>query len=283
MRLQQHKMSGREAARIAGLGLAGPLRIFILFLIFLLSLDKSCADLDPELNEIPLRTEFTQEPLFVSLGSTCEVTHQLRFLGLRAAAFPLDWALSLNNSQIIRLLEEDFVYFNDEEYLSSYATVLLNTRYCLLFPHEGNWEAPETLENFKCKSQRRIDRFKSLGSYQGKVFFIRAACPNAENPKAVYTDAENLHITNDYSVLLYQTLKNKFPELDFTLIIMNFFNQDDVLLNTISNNIIEVHYNPYFDIKPKLNLSKRTFIALLQNLGCSESQTFRNLVSLDID
>ena len=260
--------------------------ISILISTFLLALSQSYGDLDPELNEIPLHTEFTQEPLFVSLGSTCEVTHQLRFLGLRAAAFPLDWALSLNNSQIIRLLEEDFVYFNDEEYLSSYTTVLLNTRYCLLFPHEGNWEAPvylETLENFKCKSQRRIDRFKSLGSYQGKVFFIRAACPNAENPEAVYTDTENLHITNDYSILLYQTLKNKFPELDFTLIIMNFFNQDDVRINNISKDIIEVYYNPYFDIKPKLNLSKRTFIALLQNLGFSESQTFCKLIKLDIN
>lgn len=260
--------------------------ISILISIFLLTLNQSYGDLDPELNEIPLLTEFTQEPLFVSLGSTCEVTHQLRFLGLRAAAFHLDWALSLNNSQIIRLLEEDFIYFNDEKYLSSYTTVLLNTRYCLLFPHEGNWEAPfylETLETFKCKSQRRIDRFKSLASYQGKVFFIRAACPNAENPKAVYTDTENLHITNDYAVLLYQTLKNKFPELDFILIIMNFFNQDEVLINNTSKDIIEVRYNPYFDIKPKLNLSKKTFIALLQNLGFSESQAFRNLMDLDID
>jgi hypothetical protein len=252
----------------------------------LLTLNQAYADLDPELNEIPLPTEYTREPLFVSLGSTCEVTHQLRFLGLRTAAFPLDWALSLNNSQIIRLLEEDFLHFNDEEYLSSYTTVLLNTCYCLLFPHEGNWEAPfysETLETFKDKSQRRIDRFKNLRSYPGKVFFIRAACPNAENPKAVYTDKENLYITNDYSVLLYQTLKNKFPELDFILIIMNFSDEDEVFIKKISNDITEMHYNPYFDLNPKLNLAKRTFIELLQSHGFSESQAFRNLVSLNPD
>ncbi len=260
--------------------------ILILFSIFTLALDQSYADLDSGFNNIPLPTEYSQEPLFVSLGSTCEVTHQLRHLELRAAAFPLDWALSLNNSQIIRALDEDFSYLNDEKYLSSYTTVLLNTRYCLLYPHEGNWEEPfysETLENFKCTSQRRIDRFKSLYSYQGKVFFIRAACPNAENQNAVYTDKENLHITDDYSTLLYQTLKNKFPRLDFKLVVMNFFNEDHVYIRNISDDIIEIYYNPYFDTKPKLNLAKRTFVELLQHLGFSENQTFRDLTRFDID
>ncbi|MES2121847.1 MAG: DUF1796 family putative cysteine peptidase [Chlamydiota bacterium] len=258
----------------------------ILFSIFLLAFAKSYADLDPELNNISLPTEYTPEPLFVSLGSSCEVTHQLRHLELRVAAFPLDWVLSLNNSQVIRLLEEDFLYFNDEDHLSSYTTVLLNTRYCLVFPHEGNWEAPfysETWENFKCKSQRRVDRFRDLRSYRGKVFFIRAACPNAENPDAVYTDKDNLYITDDYSRLLYQTLKSKFPDLDFTLIVMNFFNEDAVCIRDISDDIVDMHYNPYFDINPKLDLAKRSFLELLQNFGFSESQTFRNLARLDID
>ncbi len=258
--------------------------ISILCFILLLSLDKSYADLDPELNRIPLLTAFTEEPLFVSLGSTCEVTHQLRCLKLRAAAFPLDWALSLNNSQIIRLLEEDFLYLNDEKFLSSYSTVLLNTRYCLVFPHEGNWETPlyaETLKNFKCKSQRRIDRFKSLYSYKGKVFFIRAACPNAENPNAVYTDKNNLHITDEYSAELYQTLKNRFPDLDFALVVMNFSRGEDVFIRAISNDIIEVYYNPYLDGAPKLNLCKRTYIELLRRLGFSQCQTYSNLVSLN--
>jgi len=105
----------------------------------------------------------------------------------------------------------------------------------------------------------------------------------AENPEAVYTDTENLHISNDYAISLYQTLKNKFPELDFTLIIMNFFNENDVTINNTSKDIIEVYYNPYFDINSKLDLAKRTFIALLKNFGFSESETFRNLLSLDID
>ncbi len=212
--------------------------VVALLLIFGFSLDRCYGELDPELNALPLPIGSTQEPLLVSLGSTCEVTHHLRYLGLRTAAFPLDWVLSLNNAQLIRLLEEDFVYFNDEEFLSGYSTLLLNTRYCLVFPHEGNWEVPfysESLQNFKSKSQRRIDRFRELGSYQGQVLFFRSACVCAENSNAIYTDAENLHISDEYSVELYQTLKNRFPDLNFKLIIMNCFNENEVRVALLRN------------------------------------------------
>ncbi|WP_158630052.1 DUF1796 family putative cysteine peptidase [Cohnella sp. AR92] len=45
---------------------------------------------------------------FVSLGATCQTAHQLRRLGLRRFAGPLDWFISRNASDISRLVSNRF-------------------------------------------------------------------------------------------------------------------------------------------------------------------------------
>lgn len=226
----------------------------------------------------------TKEPLFVSLGSSCEVAHQLRHLRLRAAAFPLDWVLSIENSQLIRMLEEDFINFTKEECLRIDNGVLINTYYHLVLPHEGNWQGafcPETLKKVMHKYQRRIDRFKEISSFQGKVFFIRAAYIYADHPQIIYRDKENLSITEDWAIQLYQVLRNRFPDVDFTLIIMNMCTETTPMMREIANNITEILYNPSLGPKPKLDLCKKTFMNLLQEYDLSKCPTFDNLMKAD--
>src|SRR3989442_16030648 len=92
-------------------------------------------DMELETKQVP--SENTRDPLFVSLGSSCEICHQLRALDLRIVAFPLDWVISIDNAGLIRLLEDDFLYYIDEKYLCrSDNGSLLNTCYHIEFPHE---------------------------------------------------------------------------------------------------------------------------------------------------
>jgi hypothetical protein len=54
-----------------------------------------------------------QEPLFISLGSSCGPGHVLRHFEIREAAFPLDWLLSIDNEGLIAMLKDVFLYFTD--------------------------------------------------------------------------------------------------------------------------------------------------------------------------
>lgn len=260
--------------------------VFIFF-IFAVKVLDAIDFLDVHLQENQLSAHAARGPLFVSLGSSCEVAHQLYHLKLRVAAFPLDWILSIDNSQLIKMLNEDFANFDYEEHLilkrlGINNTVLLNTHYSLVIPHEGNWEEPfylETLEKFKSKYQRRINRFREINSFPGKVFFIRAAWPYANDPSTIYRDEGNLEISDEYTVELYEVLKNRFPDVDFTLIITNISHGEEVLIRKLSNNIIKVHHNPFLQPVPRLDLCKRTFIKLLEDCDCSETQIFQDLLN----
>lgn len=215
----------------------------------------------------------TEDPIFVSLGSTCEVAHHLRELGLRKAAFPFDWIKSIDNFGFIMLLKDDFRYFLDEKYLEPYSNgTLLNTFYKLAYPHEGKWkdlsdlENNEALEAFKSKYKRRINRFRSLGNYKGKVYFLRAAYPNAEFTE-YYQDKGNMWIYDDWTFLLYEVLKTQFPKLNFHLVIINLHKEEKSMkLRKLNSNITVVECNLYQGgNKNKIDNCKKLYSQLLVN------------------
>ncbi len=192
---------------------------FLLILGFFGSLVYADLDREEEL-------QASLEPLFVSLGSVCEPAHMLNFCELRKSAFPFDWIVSFDGEALIEMLENGFENFFNDEYYVPYGPAghLLNTRYHLEFLHEGNFnqQYEENLEKLKQKYQRRINRFKLLGNYQGKVYFIRSAYVySMTDPHRFYKFEDNLEISEEYSLRLYQTLKLVFPELDFDLLIIN--------------------------------------------------------------
>lgn len=173
-------------------------------------------------DEFPLNDEL----LFVSLGSTCEPAHQLRFCDLRKAAFPFDWIVSFDGEAVISLLENDFRGLLNDEYFVPYGTAghLLQTLYHLEFLHEGNFNSAYEyqLEVLKEKYQRRVERFRSLGDYSGKVIFLRCAFKySLTDPHRFYKFEDNIEISEEYALKLYQSLSKFFPQLDFDLIILN--------------------------------------------------------------
>lgn len=170
-----------------------------------------------------IEQEITQEPLFVSLGSFCTTAHMHKECGIRKAAFPFDWIISFDGEKLIDLLEEDFLHFLNPDFLRVAGQALLNDYYHLEFLNEGDWEdTAYNIKEFSLKCQRRINRFRQLGNYQGKVFFVRTASPDSlTDPHRIWKIKENIEITYGYAEKLYHTLKKCFPELDFELVIIN--------------------------------------------------------------
>ncbi len=170
-----------------------------------------------------IEQEISQEPLFVSLGSSCTTAHMHRECGIRKAAFPFDWIISFDGEKLIDILEEDFLHFLNSRVLRVSGQALLNRYYHLEFLNEGDWEDAEyDIRAFSEKCQRRIDRFRQLANYRGKVFFVRTACPSSfSDPYRIWKIRENIEITYEYADRLHKALKKYFPELDFELIIVN--------------------------------------------------------------
>lgn len=164
----------------------------------------------------------TTRPLFVSLGSFCEVALRLRECGLREAAFPYDWLITKNHALLITMLDNDFQFFTDEEYFSQYAEHPIwvkNSYYEIYFIHD--WPFPDTwtdparyaqqLQEIKTKYERRITRFRNLRQFPNKVFFFRTSWFE-ETPYVTGQQAQELKVALD----------RYFPDLEFTLVIVNF-------------------------------------------------------------
>jgi hypothetical protein len=198
-----------------------------------------------ECTENTIDLETSTEPLFVSLGSFCGPASTIQTCGLRKAAFPFDWMLSVDGEKIIELLENGFLHFLDEEYLvpSNINGILLHTYYHMEFSHEGDWrEMPysQNFEKFKTKYERRVMRFKQLNNYHGKVIFVRAAWPLSDHPNYAFTHKGNIEISEEYSLRLNKALKKLFPNLKFELIIMNTHQVNDVESIKIIGNVLIV-------------------------------------------
>jgi len=168
-----------------------------------------------------------KEPLIISLGSGCDTGLTSRNCGLRKAAFPFDWLVIGNHKHFISILDNDFECFTDENYfvpvdgVSDHPNSLLNTYYEIFFYHEGDvlydWsdlnKYNEQLNRLKIKYERRIDRFRQLGHYPGKVFFIRNFTTD---------DASQAARHPELARELRDTLERYFPSLDFTLVIVTY-------------------------------------------------------------
>ncbi|MFI5343498.1 MAG: DUF1796 family putative cysteine peptidase [Chlamydiales bacterium] len=169
-------------------------------------------------------------PIYVSLGSHCEVTNFIGYNGLRTAAYPFDWMLTFNRS-LISVLEQDFAFYVDETYLKSHRFGVVNRYYQIDFRHDWpdfgqNWHKMDIrriLPEVQDKYQRRIERFYELAQHKGKVFFIRAPL-DIDYSLDVYPTftKEAKRITSEEALAIRNLLLDKFPNLDFNLIIINY-------------------------------------------------------------
>lgn len=195
------------------------LSIFVLSPITPIALRAEETDLDAGID-----FEST-DPLLVSLGSFCGPASHIRSIGFRKAAFPLDWVLSVDGEKIIELLEDNFAYFFDVKYLAyNLNAILLQKYYHIEFSHEGDYSGNNfyhRMPEFFEKYSRRIERFRKLKEYKGKIFFVRSAWPLSDHPNYSFQDPGNLEISAEYSQRLYAALQKFFPNVDVHLIILN--------------------------------------------------------------
>lgn len=171
-------------------------------------------------------SEYRQETIFVSLGSYCAPASLVRSCGYRKAAYPFDWNICMDGEKLIEMLKDGFLNFLNEEYLVPFGwATLVNTYYHLEFVHDGSWEGNDIsiyMPILQSKYTRRIERFKELNKHQGKVFFIRSAYINSlDDIHRFYKMSENIEISEEYALRLYAALTDFFPTLNFSLIIIN--------------------------------------------------------------
>lgn len=237
----------------------------VLSVLFSVSLLHAVSTRDSNLGE-NIEQNINQEPLFVSLGSHCRTAHMHRECGIRKAAFPFDWIISFDGEKLVDLLEEDFFHFLNPDFLKVSGQALLNDYYHLEFLNEGDWEdAAYDITEFSVKCQRRINRFRQLANYQGKVFFVRTSYPLISDPHRIWKIKENIEITYEYAKKLHNTLKKCFPKLEFALIIMNGYEGTGFLIEEhSSNHILMVRIDDlidsYKDFYCKLLLGNLEFV-----------------------
>lgn len=196
--------------------------------------------------EIAEYYHFRLKPLFVSLGSHCEVAVKLRENLFRNIAFPFDWLLTFNHEKLIELLDHNFQHFFDEQYFFRHPIhqhIVENNYYEIEFRHDwpftdlfsDSLRYQQQMQEIKSKYERRIERFKKLRDYSGKVFFIRAAYDFYNDPDP-YWKRENI---NKQSAGQARELKNAldrfFPSLDFTLVIVNYQDEHAQAIEGIEN------------------------------------------------
>jgi len=168
----------------------------------------------------------TAHPLFVSLGCDCMPSIHLRGQGLRQAAFPFDWNFTFLLDKFLLILEEDFAAFLSPRHLiEKQVGGILNTRYMIDFKHDGIFLDATTggiSTDVSEKYERRIERFRNLRNYRGKVVFIRSAHDFARFPFYEYGDKNIGKINATEAVALRDALVRYFPHLDFALVIVNY-------------------------------------------------------------
>ncbi|MBN1914825.1 MAG: hypothetical protein JW769_02930 [Parachlamydiales bacterium] len=194
-------------------------------------------------NETIVENNRVDNVLFISLGSICTPASELRKYNLRQAAYPFDWMLSIDGMKFIDILKDDFEYFLDERFLKPYFSngILMHDYYHLEFSHEENsFQSPvfKPMRQLQEKYTRRIQRFRDLKQYQGRVCFIRHSWSLSMHENYRFRNQDNLSINKEYSYLLYDTLKNYFPALDFILIIVNAdLNQQGMMKKDLTDKI----------------------------------------------
>jgi len=171
-----------------------------------------------------LKAEESQQSLFFSLGSNCEIATVLGHYHLRHASGPLDWVLTLDYDRFLLLLENDFEGFLDERYLMQYPdNHVINSLYNIDFRHDWpDLDFEKHLPEVQSRLGRRVNRLLDLKQYEGKVYFIRGAFDTTLNPHLPTITKECTKITLQDAKNIRNLLYRKYPELDFTLIIINY-------------------------------------------------------------
>jgi hypothetical protein len=144
------------------------------------------------------------------------MAHVLKSMGARTIAYPFDWLLTNDGDRFIELLERNFENYLEKDSFKLANNILVHSYYHIEYRHEH-----EGLDQLIAKQARRVERFKELDSYSGKVVFVRIPYSEADNPSLFWPSAKDLIIHEDEAQRLDRALRGIFPHLNYTLLIIN--------------------------------------------------------------
>ena len=123
--------------------------------------------------------------IFISLGSTCCITQQLKNHNLRQNAYPFDWIRITNLNNVSKLLDNhfyDFLKFEEIQFIEFSDRFLINNvsgsyiyknKYCGFYHEFSEMLDENTYNLFKNKYERRIERLFELLKSNNEIIFIR--------------------------------------------------------------------------------------------------------------
>ncbi|USB31886.1 DUF1796 family putative cysteine peptidase [Paenibacillus sp. YPG26] len=124
----------------------------------------------------------TYDALF-SLGANCQTAYQLRRLGARHAAGPLDWFISSSHRGLIAVLQnrfEDFMKLDHLKLVGQFKTCycIKDEKYDIFSYHDFPVTLPpdrwtEAYQEFQSRQLRRQERFLQTASRAERILYIR--------------------------------------------------------------------------------------------------------------
>ncbi len=186
-----------------------------------------------------------EKPIVICLGQSCFALLKIREFGLRWLAYPFDWNVTYNNA-LMKLIENDFANLLDEHFVHfENHTRIWNTLYGGGIDLQQGFTlahicpADATKENFfkdffpslKERMQRRIQRFYKAINSGKHVYFVRGQVPLGD-----LSDVSRENI-----IKLTNLIKQKFPNLKFTLIAVNYAEEFESPWNI--PNVVNFHHS----------------------------------------
>lgn len=145
----------------------------------------------------------------VSLGSMCQVAHQLQANGIRHHAYPFDWIITPAEglSRFIAQKGEGFLERENlafgELWANTNFIVTTDTLYDFKILHDFSVPFEESYAPVKEKYDRRKERFFKLLKSNKKVLFVRA------------------YLTRSQAERLDHVLRKFYPKLSYTILALN--------------------------------------------------------------
>lgn len=175
------------------------------------------------------------EKIYISLGFGCQVATNIKELSLRQMSLPFDWVVPY--SGVSDIIKNNFSGYIPD---SNDGTHPMSTKTHTLFPHN---KFP--LDNEKM--QRRIDRFLNLLNAEDKelIFLKRGHMDNHHGAECLVK--HNWQVKNDIDECeeIFSFLKDKYPKLNFKIILLLLCSKCFNVNNNYKSNNIQIHNIAY--------------------------------------
>lgn len=151
---------------------------------------------------------------YISLGYFCSVALELERAGLRSASYPIDWLVTPDMEQVMRMITGSFEGFLDADALEqneSFKNKYVNKSTGFTFVHDFDGEKPlsEQIGAVREKFNRRIDRF--YADIHEPTLFVRYISDEQTDSEGYPTD---LKWCEDHFEYILQILRSYNSEND---------------------------------------------------------------------